>query len=97
MRRLAAVLVLSALALSGCATYHWYKPGLTEEQLAGDDWDCWRQSRDLARWRVLQAGPVIPGRWTSADWSWELSEQRRIYNQCMQARGYELLKQEARG
>lgn len=39
---------------------------------------------------------MIPGRWTSADWSWELSEQQRIYNQCMQARGYELLKQEAR-
>lgn len=97
MRRLAAVLVLSTLALAGCATYRWYKPGLTEEQLAGDDSDCWRQSRELARWRVLQAGPVIPGRGTSADWSWELSEQQRIYTQCMQARGYELLEQEARG
>lgn len=36
------VLLAAALGSSGCLRYYWYKPGLTAQELAGDDAACRR-------------------------------------------------------
>jgi hypothetical protein len=72
------VLLAVALTSSGCVRYYWYKPGLTAPELAGDNADCQRAAADAAA--KTASGPEAGG------------AEQRGYAQCMQGRGYDLLK-----
>ncbi len=75
------------LLLAGCASHKvWVRPDLTQQQFAQDNYAC-----------VQEANAAGKGDWTFGPLWWVLWQQgegrkgaRKMYEMCMQARGYEL-------
>ncbi len=90
------LVVLCAMALTGCSVGKWEKPGVSEDQLAFDRQAC----RSLARAegeRVERRQPVptqgsgniIGTRYDSAMRNYDFAQARqRHFNRCMEGRGY---------
>jgi ABC-type transport system substrate-binding protein len=100
MRRLAATATL-ALLLSGCASsYAWRKPDATAESQARDEVACHAEARTLTSEYATGGfgGPwnFSPWRrpWTGAyaDPSWQAAAEQRVFESCMQGRGYDLVR-----
>jgi hypothetical protein len=77
-----AVLILGMLAfLAGCAgkPMVWYRDGATQQEFSRDSYECERES-----WKLPKIGYGLAGDMDHSHMT------RRMYVQCMQARGYEL-------
>jgi hypothetical protein len=101
MRRLMPFFA-GALLLGGCS-YAWVRPDATPEQVSADDQACRAQATSIANNLMYDAwgypgawGPAGPrpgwygGGW--ADPSTALAAQQRVYDACMRARGYNLVR-----
>jgi hypothetical protein len=92
------VALLGCLALAGCARYAWSKPDTTAEVLARDQIDCDAQARDQARqywvnrprWGPWWRDPFDS--WTRPDLMTQVDIEQQIFAQCMQYKGYRLVK-----
>jgi hypothetical protein len=107
MRHLMSAIVAAAL-LAGCASYAWVRPdGATPTVAATEDERlCRAESYDVVR--DLRFGPGgsawtpgapwhwpwvgAPGYYQAPDLSWQLAAEQRMYDQCMRAKGYELVR-----
>jgi hypothetical protein len=99
MRRAGVVVV--ALLLAGCGEFHLAKGGTipagkTQEQVRLDVLECKDRARvesqsaaDQARGFLLGAGLSFVG--VAIDYQQQKDDQRRIYKDCMEARGYTVI------
>ena len=99
MRHLLAGAAL-ALVVGGCAPYAWQKPDATPEMKARDEETCRAEARSLAmEWAMGGYG----GPWTWSPWrrpwtgpyadpTWQAQAEQRVFERCMQGRGYELVR-----
>jgi hypothetical protein len=109
-----------AIAVSGCASYSWYRPNTPAAVAAQDESDCLALARGSAYDIAVSAMPLAafphlygprfygPGwGWPYTGWGpwdpywgpagdplWRTEVEQRIYNRCMQTRGYELQRVE---
>jgi len=77
---LPAVLMLGVLVfLAGCAgkPMGWYRDSATQQEFSRDSYECERES-----WRLPKTGYGLAGDMDHSDM------MRRMYVQCMRARGY---------
>ena len=105
MRRIAAPLALAFL-LGGCS-YAWIRPDATAAQARADEQVCRTQAAQVVNdvwivggswawgptyrpWGPSWYGPGWYGRWP--DPSAEPAAQQRLYDGCMRAKGYELVR-----
>lgn len=77
-----AVLLTVALMISGCATV-WYRDGTTEQQFYADEYEC--QAASMGMGGVSGYGTVYRG---VAVGGLSRTQDRRMYDLCMRARGY---------
>lgn len=103
MRRLTTVLA-AALLLGGCS-YAWVRPDATPQQVSADEQRCRAEAADAVNalmldtwaWPSAWAPPSLrwgpgwyPGWWP--DPSAQLAAEQRVYDRCMRAQGYELVR-----
>jgi hypothetical protein len=81
MRRphLTAVLLCTVGLLSGCASKHWAKTGVTAEDFGRDSYQCAQEARMGFVWGGSAFGPSRDERMVNRD----------LYRGCVQARGYQ--------
>jgi hypothetical protein len=103
MRRLMPFFA-GALLLGGCS-YAWVRPDATPQQASSDDQACRAQAANVVN-GLMYDPSVWPGAWgppsrrwgpgwytgSWADPSAELAAQQRVYDGCMRARGYNLVR-----
>jgi len=91
----ALVVLVLALALSGCASYVWSRPGTIPEVLARDQSQCQDEARYVAR------DYDVPG-FHYGDPGWRqplppppsgLQVEQAVFGRCMESRGYRLEKE----
>jgi hypothetical protein len=90
------VVVMTVVALSGCASYVWSRPDATPEMLARDRSECEAEARSIARDYDLSGFPF-------AGWGWRrplpiesgLQLEQDVIRRCMESRGYRLEKESA--
>ncbi len=103
MRRL----VLIALQLAGCTPMQWQRAVATPEQLRADEQECrslaWREASYRSWQYQSMMGPVFArdatGRgffvWPSGSmvdpYGYQLADEQRLAQFCMESRGYELV------
>jgi hypothetical protein len=60
-------LAVLLLAVGGCASVAWTKPGVTEEEFAADSRQCQADAWQEANWMSLDRTSMYGGRWTYPD------------------------------
>jgi hypothetical protein len=107
MRRIAALALVGAALLAGCAPMQWMKADATPEQALADEGDCFQASLREAQARnwyyPSMVGPVVTPSaagggglmmWPSGSmvdpYGYQMLEQQRLAQFCMEARGYKL-------
>lgn len=104
MRRIAFVVLLLA---AGCTPMQWQKPDITAEQLRADEEDCrqraWREASLYAWHYQTMWGPVFardpygrgamvwPGSPMADPYGYQMMEEARLAQFCMEAKGYKLV------
>jgi hypothetical protein len=81
MRR-SVMLLVAVMAVTGCTSWHYDKPGVTSAQVRDDLTDCRRSS-------LVASGVSLPN--VSADQEVTVPEtkvDRAAFNSCMSQRGY---------
>jgi hypothetical protein len=109
MRHLMSAIVAAAL-LGGCASYAWVRPDGATPTLAAteDERFCRTEASNVvqdvrfsgfgtaytpgAPWHWPWVG--APGYYGGPDLSWQLAAEQRVYDRCMRAKGYELVRVE---
>ena len=106
MRRIAVVTFAGAALLSGCASMEWAKPDASSEQARADEQACFQASLREAQTRTAHypsAGPVVapnasgggavmwPGGSMVDPYGYQMLEQNRLAQFCMEAKGYQLV------
>jgi hypothetical protein len=87
------LLVMSLLFLPACAPT-WYRADTTPQQLARDDYECQRETRQPAPPTVVVQSPVGSAPGTPGSTGWDgftvarSMSARNYYKSCMRARGY---------
>jgi hypothetical protein len=67
------ILGLVVALLTGCASYAWYKPGITQQDFARDTYLCERDMRQSGYFGTGIAGAI---------------NQQNFFDRCMNANGY---------
>ena len=91
--------------LGGCASYAWVNPNVSPDIAANDERSCRLEARDLSMQYAWSAGPWGYGPWAYGPWgrpwgwggpygdpSLQAAAEQRVYERCMQGRGYELVR-----
>jgi hypothetical protein len=105
MRYLLSAIAAAAL-LGGCASYAWIRPDTTPALVASDEQLCRAEAFDVIRdvrfggwgttwtpgapWHWPWVG--APGYYAAPDVSWQAAAEQRLYDRCMRAKGYELVR-----
>jgi hypothetical protein len=76
------------LIAAGCAAYVWQRPGTPVTVMQQDEQECDHQAHQIAVYYDA-AGDY----WPMAPFETGLSFERRLARQCMEAKGYRLMKQ----
>jgi len=71
---------LIVLALTGCASYSWTKPGVAEMELKRDQYECWARAQSL------------PPRPTVLDPVRDAAPRQAVFERCLEAKGYARVK-----
>ncbi|HSF06210.1 MAG TPA: hypothetical protein VLG10_10525 [Methylomirabilota bacterium] len=101
--KMSTVLVAMALAIGGCA-YVWQRPGTPPEVMEQDRRECDDLAQQISMQADIQA--LADRDWPGSRIGWSygggypeggsLMFKQRTAQQCMEARGYRLVKQPAR-
>ena len=94
----------AVLLLGGCS-YAWVRPDATPQQVSADEQACRAEAANIVT-RMMYDPAVWPGPWGPLGRSWgpgwytgwwpdpstQLAAQQRVYDACMRARGYDLVR-----
>jgi hypothetical protein len=102
-----AIALLGLVLAAGCTPMQWQKPDITAEQLRADEEDCrlraWREASWYAWQYQTMWGPVFardpygrgamvwPGSPMADPYGYQMMEETRLAQFCMEAKGYKLV------